>query len=78
MRGKAANQPLRRADVVFQIAPLTGSGVLEAAVEAGMPSASTQPERVTASNVVTSCMKNGRCIYGVPHHREQHPTSPAH
>lgn len=70
VRGKqAANQLYsQRADVVFQIASLTGSGVLEAAAEAGKYAIGVDSNQngLQPGHVVTSCMKNvGDAIYGV-------------
>ncbi len=70
VRGKqAANQLYsQRADVVFQIASLTGSGVLEAAAEVGKYAIGVDSNQngLQPGHVVTSCMKNvGDAIYGV-------------
>lgn len=70
VRGKQAAKQLyaQRADIVFQIAALTGSGVLEAAKEEGKYSIGVDSNQnpLQPGHVVTSCLKNvGDAIYSV-------------
>ena len=70
VRGKQAAQTLfgRGSDVVFQIASLTGSGVLEAAAEAGLYAIGVDSNQngLQPGHVITSNLKNvGDAIYDV-------------
>lgn len=70
VRGKQAAKQLyaQGADVVFQIASLTGSGVLEAAREEGKYAIGVDSNQnmLEPGHVVTSCLKNvGDAIYAV-------------
>ena len=70
VRGKQAAKQLysQKADIVFQIAALTGSGVLEAAREEGKYAIGVDSNQnpLQPGHVVTSDLKNvGDAIYGV-------------
>lgn len=70
VRGKQAAKQLysQKADVVFQIAALTGSGVLEAAKEVGMYAIGVDSNQngLQPGHVITSDLKNvGLAIYNV-------------